>query len=191
VVDLLLVVGIVLGVNLLPAFAPPTWAVLVVLRITRDVPAVPLVVAGALAATTGRVLLALAARRLRERLPARRRESLQALADAAQEHRGASAGLLGLFLLSPLPSGQLWTAAGLSGMPLRRLAIAFLVGRLVSYSIYVAVASAAEHSLRGVLGDAFASWWGIALQVVLLAGLVALVQIDWAKVVSRRRSEGP
>ena len=190
-VDLLLAASIVLVVNLLPAFAPPTWAVLVALRLTWGLPAIGLVLVGAVAATAGRVLLALAARRLGSHLSERRRASLQALADEAQARRGAAAGLLALFLLSPLPSGQLWTAAGLTGAPLRRLALAFMAGRLVSYSIYVAAASYARHSVRGALQGAFSSPLGIALQVLMLVGLVALVRVDWAALLARRRGRPP
>lgn len=48
--DCVVVWALVFGVNLLPAFGPPTWAVLVFLRLNLDVPAVPLVIVGALAA---------------------------------------------------------------------------------------------------------------------------------------------
>ena len=65
--DLLVVGAIVFGINLLPAFAPPTWAILVAVRLNWDIPAVPLVLVGAVAATSGRVVLALAARRFRDR----------------------------------------------------------------------------------------------------------------------------
>ena len=196
--DLLLVAVIVFAINLLPAFAPPTWAVLVAVRLNWDVAAVPLVLVGAAASTSGRVVLALGARRFRNRFSERRRASLQALADEAQARRGAAAGLLGLFLLSPLPSGQMWTAAGLTGVRLPPLALAFFAGRLVSYSIYVAAASAARDSLRDVLGNVLSSPLGIEIQIGLLAGLVLLVRVDWAALLARhrhnsteRRAHGP
>ena len=72
-------------------------------------------------------------------------------------------------------------------MALVPLTLAFFAGRLVSYSIYVAAASAARHSLGSVFQKAFTSPLGIALQVIMLAGLVALVRVDWAKVLNRRR----
>jgi hypothetical protein len=59
--DWLLVVGTIFGVNLLPAFGPPTWAVLVFFRLNSDLPAVPLVLVGALSAASGRFVLATAA----------------------------------------------------------------------------------------------------------------------------------
>jgi hypothetical protein len=55
--DWLLALGAIFGVNLLPAFGPPTWAVLVFFRLNSELPAVPLVLLGALAAASGRLVL--------------------------------------------------------------------------------------------------------------------------------------
>ncbi len=38
----LVLAGVVFGVNLLPAFGPPTWAVLVFFRLQSDLAAIPL-----------------------------------------------------------------------------------------------------------------------------------------------------
>src|SRR5215207_7250002 len=64
----------IFAVNLLPAFGPPTWAVLVFFRLNSELPAVPLVLLGALAAASGRLVLATTARRFRSRFSAERRE---------------------------------------------------------------------------------------------------------------------
>src|SRR5215210_2827209 len=48
--DWLIALGCIFGVNLLPAFGPPTWALLVFFRLNSDLAAVPLVLFGALAA---------------------------------------------------------------------------------------------------------------------------------------------
>jgi hypothetical protein len=53
--------AVIFGINLLPAFGPPTWAVLVFFKLNRDLAAVPLVLGGALAAASGRFVLAMAA----------------------------------------------------------------------------------------------------------------------------------
>jgi hypothetical protein len=184
--SVLALVGVVFALNLLPAFGPPTWAVLVFFRLQSHIPAVPLVAFGALAAASGRLLLARGSRHFRGRLSPKRVESLDAVQGVlAGSRRRALAGL-GLFALSPLPSAQLFVGAGLLGVSLLPLTAAFFAGRLVSYSIYVGAASAARHSLGSIFGKAFASPWGIALQVLMLAALVALVRVDWAKVIARR-----
>lgn len=176
----LLTFGCVLAVNLLPAFGPPTWAVLVFFKLRYDLPVVPMVLGGALCAACGRLLLAHASRGLRRHLSPERREHLRAAADVLTGDRRRSAGALGLFALSPVPSAQLFVAAGLLDLRLLRLTGAFFAGRLVSYAIYVSGAALARNRLGDVLGEAFASPIGIALQVAMLLGIVALLRIDWA-----------
>jgi uncharacterized membrane protein YdjX (TVP38/TMEM64 family) len=184
--DWLLALATIFGINLLPAFGPPTWAVLVFFRLNSELPAVPLVLLGALAAASGRLVLAATTRRFRSRFSAERRENLEAAEEVLVGSRGKALAGLGLFALSPVPSAQLFVAAGLLTVPLVPLTAAFFVGRLVSYSIYVAAASAAKESLGSVLGDAFGSPLGIALQLVMLAGLVLLLRFDWAGWLRRR-----
>jgi hypothetical protein len=183
----LVLAGVVFGVNLLPAFGPPTWTVLVFFRLQSSLAAVPLVLIGALAAASGRLVLAYGSRGFRRRLSAQRIENLEAAREAVAGGRKRAAAGLGLFALSPLPSAQLFVAAGLLDAPLVPLTAAFFAGRLVSYSIYVAIASAARHSLGSIVQGSFTSPTGIALQVLMLAGLVALLRVDWARILTGRR----
>lgn len=172
--QLAVAVGVVFAVNLLPAFGPPTWAVLVFFSLDFDLPAVPLVLGGALAAAAGRFVLANAARRLRPRLSAARVEHLDRAQAALGANRLRTAAGLGLFAISPVPSGQLFVGAGLMTVPLLPLTAAFFAGRLVSYSIYVGAASIAEKSLGSLLLDALTSPLGMALQIAMLIGLALL-----------------
>lgn len=191
--DYVVVWALVFGVNLLPAFGPPTWAVLVFLRLNLDVPAVPLVIVGALAAASGRLVLARGARHFRGRLSAERVENLEAAQGALAGSRGKAVAGLGLFALSPVPSAQLFVAAGLLKVPLVPLTAAFFAGRLVSYSTYVGAASLADDSLGEIFTDSLTSPLGIALQLGMLALLVALVRVDWVRIVGRggARPAGP
>jgi hypothetical protein len=93
----LVLAAVVFGVNLLPAFGPPTWAILVLFRVQSDLAAVPLVLVGALAAASGRLLLATAARHLRGRLSPARIDNLDVVRSAVAEGRGRAAAGLGLF----------------------------------------------------------------------------------------------
>jgi uncharacterized membrane protein YdjX (TVP38/TMEM64 family) len=186
----LLVAAIVFAVNLLPAFGPPTWTVLVVLQINLGLEPAVLVAIGACSATGGRWVLALLARRFRGRMSAGRLENLDAVSAELTANRTRGAAALGLFLVSPLPSAQLFIAAGLLDAPLRPLLAAFLLGRLVAYSLYVSLATAAAAGVGEVLVDALRSPIGIAIQLLMLAGLAALLRIDWATRLGRRASPG-
>jgi uncharacterized membrane protein YdjX (TVP38/TMEM64 family) len=184
--DWLLVVGSIFGINLLPAFGPPTWAVLVFFRLNSELPAVPLVLLGALSAASGRFALARTTRHFRARFAVERRENLRSAEEFLVGSRTKAFAGLGLFALSPVPSAQLFVAAGLLTVPLVPLTAAFFAGRLVSYTLYVTAASAANDSLGQVLGDAIGSPLGIGLQLALLGGLVLLLRLDWAALLARR-----
>jgi hypothetical protein len=178
--------GTVLGVNLLPAFAPPTWAVLVFFRLRSGLNPVALVLEGAVAATLGRSLLALACRRFRTRIPAERIANLGAAKEAVTESKAGPLAGVALFAVSPLPSAQLFEAAGLVDAPLRPLALAFFSGRLVSYSVSVAGASAVKHTdFAQVLASSFKSPLGVVVQLAMLGGVFALDRVDWAKLRQR------
>lgn len=184
--DYLIVAAAVFAVNLMPAFGPPTWSVLVLFELNFDLEPLLLVPIGAIAAASGRLTLASGARHLRDRFPPRYLENLNAAERALTANRTRAWAGLGLFAISPVPSAQLFIAAGLLTVPLLPLTLAFFAGRLVSYTIYVSAAQVAADNLGDVIGDSLTSPIGIALQLLMLAGLVALVRIDWARVLSRR-----
>lgn len=181
----LAVFAIVFGVNLLPAFGPPTWAILVFTRLHWHLNPVALVVLGAVAAASGRYLLAVGSRHFSARLPQRMRSNLDDAAAVLNRNKRSTIAVFGLFVVSPLPSAQLFVAAGLLDLNLKLFTLAFFVGRLVSYSIYVSVAVLADRQLGSVFGQFFGSPWLIALQVVLLVAVCLLPLIDWRKLLRR------
>jgi uncharacterized membrane protein YdjX (TVP38/TMEM64 family) len=178
--------AVIFGVNLLPAFGPPTWAVLVFFKVRYELDTVPLVLLGGVAAAAGRFVLASAAARFHNRMSAERRASLRAAADAIGAGGRRGAAMLGLFALSPVPSAQLFLAAGLLQLRLVPLTLAFFAGRLVSYSLYVTAASAASKTVSDLVGKSLGSPVAIALQIAMLAGLVALARVDWRRVLAHR-----
>jgi len=188
---LAIALGCVFAVNLLPAFGPPTWAVLVFFLVSYDLPPVPLVLGGALAAASGRLVLGWGAGRCRGRFSPERLESLAAARELLAGDRRRAAGGLALFALSPVPSAQLFVAAGLLAVPLLPLTAAFFAGRLVSYSLYVGGATLAADRLGDTFTDVFTSPAGIALQIAMLAGLVALLRVDWRAVLQKRQRLAP
>ena len=176
------VLCIVLGVNLMPAFGPPTWTILVLYRFRFDLNPVALVVVGAIGAATGRLALGYATRALRSHISTRRRDSLDALKQRLEGHQKSGLIALFVFALSPLPSAQLFEAAGLTGVRLPPLTASFFTGRLVSYSLYVAGASALKSTDTGTLiAKSFTNPIGIALQVTFLGLVVILGRVDWSK----------
>lgn len=182
VVTYALVILAVLAVNLMPAFGPPTWSVIVLFSLHTSANPVVLVLIAAASAASGRYVLAYAVRRLRTHLPASSTANLTAAGQYLVSHKTHAFVALGLFALSPVPSAQLFEAAGLLPIRLRPFVSSFFLGRLVSYSIYVGGAQAARGTSVGeTLLGSLRSPAGVALQVLMLVGLVGLARVDWAR----------
>lgn len=170
-------------VNLAPAFMPPTWSVLAFFLVTFDLPLLPLAVGGAIAASAGRLALALASRTWGSALlgPARRRSLHELGASLESRARWAPPLAMLVYSFGPIPSNQLFVAAGLTGMRLGPIAGAFLAGRLVSYAFWVNTAHVASERFEAV----FEGYWHdavyVAVEIALIALLVAFTLVDWPR----------
>ena len=180
--DYLILFAIVFGINLLPAFGPPTWTILVWYTLTTDASTPIIVIVGATAAAAGRYLLAHSFRFFAGHMSQKSRRNMGAAREALERRKRNTFIALGLFAMSPIPSNALFEAAGRARMRLLGFTAAFFAGRLVSYSIYTYAAGTLRHtSLGETLRNGFMSPIGIAIQFALIALLVVMTRIDWAK----------
>jgi hypothetical protein len=124
-------------------------------------------------------------------MPARLKNNLEDARTLIERRRVGAIALFGIFVVSPLPSAQLFLAAGLLDLPLGLLTVAFFIGRLVSYSIYVSLATLADRHFGDVLGRIFGSPWSIALQVALLAAVCVLPFVNWRRLLDRSSKTRP
>jgi len=174
----------VFALNLLPAFGPPTWSVIVWFGLSTQLPLPGLVITAAVASSSGRYLLAHGFRLFANRLSEKTRDSLAAARAAFERQRYHGLMALVFFAVSPLPSAQQFGVVGLAGVRILPFTLAFFVGRLVSYSFYAGSAHFVnEHtSLGDTVRASLTSPIGIAVQLVMLAGLIAFARIDWTRV---------
>lgn len=179
--QILITIIVIFLVNLMPAFGPPNALLLVFFKLNWHLDPLALGAIGAVSSGAGRYLLAKATNQLRGHLSAHRRAGLQAAKDYLTGHSGRNLTTLGLFLVSPLPSAQMFEAAGLMGLPLIPVTAAHICGRLVSFSVYMGAAGIAEQSLGDTLTTSLTSPYGVAVQLALILGIVMLARIDWTK----------
>lgn len=185
----LLFFALVLGVNLMPAFGPPTWTIIALYALNSGLPLAALVLLGAAAAALGRLLLAYGFRLIGGRLSQKRRRSLAAARSALERRRSGTLIGLTLFALSPVPSAQLFEAAGLMQIRLLGFTIAFFLGRLISYTLYAGGARTLRQSDLGqAFADSLTSPVGVAIQIAAIGLLVLLARVDWAGWLGREDS---
>ena len=178
----IILVGLVLAINLLPAFGPPTWAVLVFYKLNTNMSTAAIIVFGVVASSSGRFLLALAVRSIRHKLKPEYVANLERVQNViGRKGKGLFLYFL-FFMISPLPSAQVFEAAALMNAPLLPITLVFMIGRGISYSISVLGASTVkEHAISSVVLNSIKSPWGIAIQLLCLLGIYGLLKINWSK----------
>lgn len=178
--------ALVFSLNLLPAFAPPTMIVLIFYKLNTNLDTAGIIAIGVLASSSGRLVLALATRALRPKLKREYVENLEHLGERLHRNRKSLILYFLFFLISPLPSAQIFEASALMNAPLIPITLVFMLGRSISYSISVlGAATVKEHAMSSLLVDSMKSPWGIAIQVIALGCLYLLLKVDWSKRIPR------
>ena len=178
---------LVLGINLLPAFGPPTWVILVFYKLNSNLNSIAIVVIGVMAAAAGRYLLAAGVRTIRHKLKEKYIKNLELVRSHLVRGKESYVVYFLFFVISPLPSAQVFEAAALMNLRLIPITVAFMIGRTISYSASVFGASTLkQHAMGAVLVNSIKSPWGIALQLICIFVLYLLFKIDWSKRISRK-----
>ena len=183
-VDLLSFFALIFTLNIIPAFAPPTWMALS--WIGFDHPQfnpVAVAVLGALAATSGRIVLARLSRLIiRQRFMSNAtRANIDIIKEKIDGHRTMTSGTFLVFAFSPFPSNYLFIAYGLTSLSMWLVAVPFFLGRCVSYTFFVYSAGEAAQYLANY-GPAAKQYFGIyfVLSQFFFIGVVyMLTRIDW------------
>lgn len=186
--SLIYLILVVLVFNLAPAFAPPTWTVLVFFSLNSQLQPWHIVIVGAVCAGIGRYNLARLTGLLRFKIKGKALQNLHSARLVLEEKSSRKVVLLALFVISPLPSAQLFEAAGLIGARLFPLTLAFFSGRLITYSFYVA--GATQLKARGIgdlISKQFTSIWAIIFQCAMIAAVLLLTRIDWSHLLERKK----
>jgi membrane protein YqaA with SNARE-associated domain len=181
---LLIAYAVVFAMNVIPAFMPPTWIVVSFFLIAYHLPFWLLCLGAALSATSGRCVLAYLSRRWgRQLLSGEQRQNVSALGDWLSRKSGWSQALAVLiYCLGPIPSNQMFIAAGLANARLGPVAAGFFAGRLVSYPLFAVTAKGVSDHF----GSIFVKEWHdpkfLFLELLSIAGVVLFAHIDWPKV---------
>jgi membrane protein DedA with SNARE-associated domain len=183
---------VVFLLNLIPAFAPPTWMVLSYLGIrysNGNIPAFALI--AAVAATLGRLILAKGARDIvRNRFMSDyARKNVDAIRERLEQRRKLTFSVFLFYAFSPLPSNFLFIAYGMTGMKLPAIVAPFFLGRFVSYNFWGMAGGAAARALTLESTEAF-SYLGIYFlltQALLLSIVYGFTRVDWRHLFSEKK----
>ncbi len=165
-------------VNVIPAFAPPTWIVLCLYQINNpSLNSLGLAGFGVLGSVGGRYVMYFYSRLLGRYVPKKQAGNLSYLAQLAGQKRMSVFLGTSLYALSPLPSNLLFLGSGISCMEVLPVLGGFALGRIISYTSLSYISSRIFF-----LAGGSSIWYGTyAADLIGLAGALSIVLVDWEK----------
>ncbi len=189
---LALLFALIFGLNVIPAFALPTWMALafVGFRFPGTSPLL-LALVGAVAATSGRLVLARLSHWLvrGKLLSGAHLQNVNVIRDRLEKRRVLTSGAVLLFAFGPLPSNFLFIAYGLTGLPMLRVALPFLVGRTVSYAFFAMSGEAMgrRFGFESSQSTYYAIAYFLGSQILIMGALYVFTQVDWKALLDHRK----
>lgn len=190
--NLLALFATIFLLNVMPAFAPPTWMVMSWVGFSRP-DANPELLAGvaACAATLGRLVLArLSCTLVRNRwMREADRQNVDVVRAGLEERKGMTVGLMLAYAFSPFPSNYIFIAYGLTGMRLWLIGVPFFIGRWISYLTWTHIAQIGARYLdeETEIDGAYMGVYFVVSQVVFLALVYGFAKVDWRHFLQTKR----
>lgn len=169
-------------VNTIPAFAPPTWIVLCMLKINRlELNSLLVAFFGVIGSVAGRFVMYQYSAMLGKHIPQKQAENIGYFRRLLERKKVGPFIATFIYALSPLPSNFLFIALGISRVKLLPVIAGFAAGRFISYAFLVHASSVAY---------TFAEGFGMQnlryiADIIGLLAAASVVFIDWKKVFYR------
>lgn len=176
-----LALALVFAINVVPAFMPSTWMVLAFFYIKFDLPLLVLTICGAIVSGFGRLALAKGSAWFSHHYMTEKRDDLAMLGRYLERNRRVAAPATFLYTLTPLPTNNLFIAAGMVGVNLAWVLMGFWAGRIIADTFWVWTTKQAFDSLGAVFEGAVGTRWAIGLQILSAVSIVLLYALPWAK----------
>lgn len=178
---LLAAFAVIFIINMIPAFMPASWMVMSFFYIQFDLPLLVLTVGGAIVSGFGRMVLAKESTFVKRHFMQDRAQDLDDLGEFLSTRHRWLAPTTFAYSLLPLPTNNLFVAAGLAEVRLSFVLLGFWAARIPADTFFVWSADQVFDSLGDVFKGAFGSWLAIAFQLLGVLSLVLLYRLPWAR----------
>ena len=162
---------------------PPTWTILAFFYTTFHLYLLPTVIIGAVAATLGRILLALLVRHVfRGYIPKSFLKNYTYLGDYFKKYQKFSIPIILTYAFFPVSSNDVYIIAGLSDISLKVIALSFFIGRLISYSFWISASYHFSTQLTSIFTTHLTRTNTIIFELIGVLLIVAVGKINWRKI---------
>jgi len=178
-----------LGVDLIPIMAPPAWTVMAFCIVKYQLNPWIVLAVGVPASAMGRYLFSLYIPKFSDRVLARHKKEELKYVGKKLKGRMWETWLFVLgYTLSPLSTTALFTAAGMTKIPVWHMLPPFLVGKFISDAMMVKAGEYAAGNLKGMLHGALSAK-SLIIAAITLIVTAAFLFIDWHALIVHKKLE--
>lgn len=179
-----LYVGVfVLIINVIPAFMPPTWLVLAFLYTNYHLNLIPTVIIGVVSATIGRIILYHLSKTYFKRFfPKKMLGNYDALGKFLHKNQHFTLPVVLTYTFFPVSSNYVFIVAGLSNLNVGIITVAFVIGRLISYTFWISASHRLSTHLETIFSEHISQGATLLLEIIGLLAIYLIGKIKWGKI---------
>jgi membrane protein DedA with SNARE-associated domain len=178
-----------LGVDMIPIMAPPAWTIMAFCIVKYQLNPWIVLAIGVPASALGRYLFSLYIPRFSEKVLARRKkEDLTYVGKKLKGRLWQTWAFVFGYTLSPLSTTALFTAAGMTRIPVWHMLPPFLGGKFISDALMIKAGEYAAGNLTGVFHGVF-SPKSLLIAAITLIVTAAFLFINWHSLVAQKKLE--
>jgi membrane protein YqaA with SNARE-associated domain len=171
---------IIIIINAIPAFMPPTWTIVSYFYIKYKVNLLLITVIAAISSSIGRLFLAKYSFKIASKLLSlESKKNLNFIGSKIKGHPIKVLIFTFCWAVSPIASNVLFIIAGLSKINLRYVLIGFFVGRLISYFLLGYTAYFIYKNIRNIFVDSIFDYRNLLIEILSILVLFIYMFIDW------------
>jgi membrane protein DedA with SNARE-associated domain len=175
-----------LAVDLVPVVAPPAWTLMAFLLVKYQLTLWLVLAVGVPGSALGRYLFSLYIKKFSNTVITRHKKEELRYVGKKLDQRWWQAWLLVFgYTLSPLSTSALFTAAGMTKVPMLHLIPPFLAGKFISDTVMVMAGRYAAGSLTDLLHGAL-GWKSLLTAAITLLITAAFLFLDWHALIAKR-----
>ena len=179
---------IIIFINVVPIFMPPTWTVVSYIYIRYHVNLVIITLVGACSSTFGRILLARFAKGISGRIfsvPATK--NLHFIGSKIEGNPVKMFIIAFIWAISPVGSNPLFISVGLSSVLLRPIVAGFFIGRTISYAFLAYTSKVIINNMSSIATQGITDWKKIVIELIGLIIIFFYLAVDWRRLLSERK----
>ena len=176
-----------LGVDLIPVVAPPAWIVMTFLLVKYQLNPWLVLAVGVPGSALGRYFFGLYIQKFSNKVIARqKKEELRYVGKKLARRWWQTWLFVFGYTLSPLSTSALFTAAGMTKVPVMHLIPPFLAGKFISDAVMVLAGRYAAGGLSDPLHGAL-GWKSLLTGAIALLITAAFLFIDWHALLAKKK----